>query len=161
MIITKGMGAILKKSLKGTGKKTKGYMDTDPNVRKGIAKGLREHRKSEFRKTYKKIMKKLGISYDGDFSKIISADLIKDVLKRYGGANFNYIKFFTKTRNFAEKVVASRAKGTTTRLRWSTDDYIANAIALIFTRNTIEQLREELALAKRFSRGPIKTLIPT
>tara|TARA_R100001594_G_scaffold9754_1_gene23613 strand:+ start:631 stop:855 length:225 start_codon:yes stop_codon:yes gene_type:complete len=56
-IITKGMGKILKGRLNP--KKTKGYMDTDPNVRKGIAKGLREHRKSEFRKTYKKIMKKL------------------------------------------------------------------------------------------------------
>ena len=47
-IITKGMGAILKGSLNP--KKTKGYMDTDPNVRKGIAKGLREHRKSDFYK---------------------------------------------------------------------------------------------------------------
>ena len=74
MIITKGMGAILKKSLKGTGKKTKGYMDKDPNVRKGIAKGLKEHRKSESYKIYKSTMKKLkenpDLSYlKGHFSK--------------------------------------------------------------------------------------------
>ena len=72
-IVTKGMGAIIK-SLKGTGKKTKGYMEKDPNVRKGIAKGLKEHRKSESHKTYKKIMKKLkenpDLSYlKGHFSK--------------------------------------------------------------------------------------------
>ena len=68
-IITKGMGAILKKSLKGTGKKTKGYMDKDPNVRKGIAKGLKEHRKSESYKTYKKIMKKLDKNPDLSYMK--------------------------------------------------------------------------------------------
>ena len=69
MIITKGMGAILKKSLKGTGKKTKGYMDKDPNVRKGIAKGLKEHRKSESHKIYKKIMKKLDKNPDLSYMK--------------------------------------------------------------------------------------------
>ena len=66
-IITKGMGKILKGRLNP--KKTKGYMDTDPNVRKGIAKGLREHRKSEFRKTYKKIMKKLKENPDLSYMK--------------------------------------------------------------------------------------------
>ena len=44
-IITKGMGAIIKKSLKGTGKKTKGYMEKDPNVRRGIAMGLKSMKK--------------------------------------------------------------------------------------------------------------------
>ena len=68
-IITKGMGAILKKSLKGTGKKTKGYMEKDPNVRKGIAKGLREHRKSDFHKRHKKIMKKLKENPDLSYMK--------------------------------------------------------------------------------------------
>ena len=33
---------------KGTGKKTKGYMDTDPNVRKGIAMGLKSMKKKGF-----------------------------------------------------------------------------------------------------------------
>ena len=47
-IITKGMGAIIKKSLKGTGKKTKGYMEKDPNVRKGIAMGLKSMKKKGF-----------------------------------------------------------------------------------------------------------------
>ena len=67
-IITKGMGAIIK-SLKGTGKKTKGYMEKDPNVRKGIAKGLREHRKSDFYKRHKKIMKKLKENPDLSYMK--------------------------------------------------------------------------------------------
>ena len=47
-IITKGMGAIIKKSLKGTGKKTKGYMEKDPNVRRGIAMGLKSMKKKGF-----------------------------------------------------------------------------------------------------------------
>jgi len=47
-IITKGMGAIIKKSLKGTGKKTKGYMEKDPNVRKGIDMGLKSMKKKKF-----------------------------------------------------------------------------------------------------------------
>jgi len=62
------------KVLKGTGKKIKGYMEKDPNVRKGIAKGIKEHRKSESHKIYKKIMKKLDKNPDlsylkGHFSK--------------------------------------------------------------------------------------------
>ena len=68
-IITKGMGAIIK-----GGKKVKGVMEKDPNVRKGIAKGLREHRKSESYKIFKKTMKKLDKNPDlsylkGHFSK--------------------------------------------------------------------------------------------
>ena len=47
-LITKGMGAIIKKSLKGTGKKTKGYMEKDPNVRRGIAMGLKSMKKKRF-----------------------------------------------------------------------------------------------------------------
>ena len=50
-LITKGMGAIIKggkKTLKGTGKKTKGYMEKDPNVRKGIAMGLKSMKKKGF-----------------------------------------------------------------------------------------------------------------
>jgi len=47
-IITKGMGAIIKKALKGTGKKTKGHMEKDPNVRKGIAMGLKSMKKKGF-----------------------------------------------------------------------------------------------------------------
>ena len=50
-------------------KKTKGYMDTDPNVRKGIAKGLREHRKSDFYKRHKKMMKKLKENPDLSYMK--------------------------------------------------------------------------------------------
>ena len=46
-IVTKGMGAIIK-SLKGTGKKTKGHMEKDPNVRKGIAMGLKSMKKKGF-----------------------------------------------------------------------------------------------------------------
>ena len=62
------------KILKGTGKKTKGIKEKDPNVRKGIAKGLKEHRKSESYKIYKSTMKKLkenpDLSYlKGHFSK--------------------------------------------------------------------------------------------
>ena len=62
------------KVLKGTGKKIKRYMEKDPNVRKGIAKGLKEHRKSESYKIYKSTMKKLkenpDLSYlKGHFSK--------------------------------------------------------------------------------------------
>ena len=45
--------------LKVTGKKIKGIKETDPAVRKGIAKGLKEHRKSDSYKGYKRIMKKL------------------------------------------------------------------------------------------------------
>ena len=66
-IITKGMGEILKGRLNP--KKTKGYMDTDPNVRKGIAKGLREHRKSDFYKRHKKMMKKLKENPDLSYMK--------------------------------------------------------------------------------------------
>ena len=66
-IITKGMGKILKGRLNP--KKTKGYMDTDPNVRKGIAKGLREHKKSKSYKTYKRIMKKLDKNPDLSYMK--------------------------------------------------------------------------------------------
>ena len=50
-IITKGMGAVIKggkKILKGTGKKTKGHMEKDPNVRKGIAMGLKSMKKKGF-----------------------------------------------------------------------------------------------------------------
>ena len=49
-IITKGMGAIIKggKKLKGTGKKTKGYMATDPHERKGIAMALKDMKKKKF-----------------------------------------------------------------------------------------------------------------
>ena len=47
-IITKGMGAIIKKSLKGTGKKTKGIKYKDPNVRRGIAMGLKSMKKKGF-----------------------------------------------------------------------------------------------------------------
>ena len=46
-LITKGMGAVIK-SLKGTGKKTKGHMEKDPNVRKGIAMGLKSMKKKGF-----------------------------------------------------------------------------------------------------------------
>ena len=56
-------------TLKGTGKKTKGYMEKDSNVRAGIAKGLKEHRKSESHKTYKKIMKKLDENPDLSYLK--------------------------------------------------------------------------------------------
>ena len=68
-LITKGMGAIIK-----GGKKIKGIKETDPNIRKGIAKGLKEHRKSESYKIYKSTMKKLkenpDLSYlKGHFSK--------------------------------------------------------------------------------------------
>ena len=35
-------------TLKGTGKKTKGYMEKDPNVRKGIAIGLKSMKKKGF-----------------------------------------------------------------------------------------------------------------
>ena len=51
------------------GKKTRGYMDKDPSVRKGIAKGLREHRKSESYKIYKKTMKKLKENPDLSYLK--------------------------------------------------------------------------------------------
>ena len=69
-LITRGMGAIIK----GGGKKIKGVKETDPVVRNGIAKGLKEHRKSESYKIYKKTMKKLkenpDLSYlKGHFSK--------------------------------------------------------------------------------------------
>ena len=47
-IITKGMGAIIKKSLKGTGKKTKGIKNTDPNFRKGAAQALKDMKKKGF-----------------------------------------------------------------------------------------------------------------
>ena len=58
-----------KKIISEAGKKIKGYMEKDPNVRKGIAKGLREHRKSEFHKTYKKIIKKLDKNPDLSYLK--------------------------------------------------------------------------------------------
>ena len=45
-IITKGMGAILKGRLNP--KKKKGYMDTDPNVRKGIAQAKKDMKKKGF-----------------------------------------------------------------------------------------------------------------
>jgi hypothetical protein len=35
-------------TLKGTGKKTRGYMEKDPNVRAGIAKGLKDMKKKGF-----------------------------------------------------------------------------------------------------------------
>ena len=35
-------------TLKGTGKKTKGYMEKDPNVRRGIAMGLKSMKKKGF-----------------------------------------------------------------------------------------------------------------
>ena len=68
-IITKGMGAIIR-----GGKKIKGIKEKDPNIRKGIAKGLREHRKSKSHKIFKETMKKLDkhpdLSYlKGHFSK--------------------------------------------------------------------------------------------
>ena len=63
-IITKGMGAIIK-----GGKKVKGVMEKDPVVRSGIAKGLREHRKSESYKIYKKTMKKLKKNPDLSYLK--------------------------------------------------------------------------------------------
>ena len=68
-IITKGMGAIIK-----GGKKIKGVMEKDPVVRSGIAKGLREHRKSKSHKIFKETMKKLDKNPDlsylkGHFSK--------------------------------------------------------------------------------------------
>ena len=49
-IITKGMGAIIKggKKLKGTGKKIKGNPEKDPNVRKGIAMGLKSMKDQGF-----------------------------------------------------------------------------------------------------------------
>ena len=40
-------------------KKIRGRMDKDPNIRKGIAKGLREHRKSKSHKMFKETMKKI------------------------------------------------------------------------------------------------------
>ena len=63
-IITKGMGAVIR-----SGKKIKGVKETDPNIRKAIAKGLKEHRKSEFYKTHKKIMKKLKANPDLSYMK--------------------------------------------------------------------------------------------
>ena len=66
-IITKGMGVIIKGG-KG-GKKIKGVKETDPNIRQGIAKGLREHRKSESYKIYKKTMKKLKENPDLSYMK--------------------------------------------------------------------------------------------
>ena len=67
-------GKEIVETLKGTGKKTKGYMATDPHERKGIAKGLKEHRKSKSHKIFKETMKKLDkhpdLSYlKGHFSK--------------------------------------------------------------------------------------------
>ena len=53
-LITKGMGAIIK-----GGKKIRGRMDKDPAIRKGIAKGLKEHRASESYKMHKKTMQKI------------------------------------------------------------------------------------------------------
>ena len=66
-IITKGMGAILKGRLNP--KKTKGYMDTDPNVRKGIAQALKDIKKKKFiGKKSKKIPHDLSY-LKGHFSK--------------------------------------------------------------------------------------------
>ena len=53
-LITKGMGAIIK-----GGKKIKGRIDKDPDIRDAIAKGLREHRASESYKMHKKTMQKI------------------------------------------------------------------------------------------------------
>ncbi len=64
-LITRGMGAIIK----GGGKKIKGVIEKDPNVRKAIAKGLKEHRKSESYKIYKKTMKKLKENPDLSYLK--------------------------------------------------------------------------------------------
>jgi len=64
-LITRGMGAIIK----GGGKKIKGIKETDPVVRSGIAKGLKEHRKSESYKIYKKTMKKLKENPDLSYLK--------------------------------------------------------------------------------------------
>ena len=64
-LITRGMGAIIK----GGGKKIKGIKETDSNVRKAIAKGLKEHRKSESYKIYKKTMKKLKENPDLSYLK--------------------------------------------------------------------------------------------
>ena len=64
-LITRGMGAIIK----GGGKKIKGIKETDSNVRKAIAKGLKEHRKSESYKIYKKTMKKLKKNPDLSYLK--------------------------------------------------------------------------------------------
>ena len=51
-IITKGMSPIIKKEfikkLKVTGKKTKGYMATDPHERKGIAQALKDMKEKGF-----------------------------------------------------------------------------------------------------------------
>ena len=61
-LLTTGMGVvknILTKGTKGTGKKIRGRMDKDPNIRKGIAKGLKEHRASESHKKYQKLIKKI------------------------------------------------------------------------------------------------------
>ena len=57
------------KILKGTGKKIKGIKEKDPNVRKGIAKGLKEHRKSDSYKGYKRTMKKLKQNPDLSYMK--------------------------------------------------------------------------------------------
>ena len=46
-LITKGMGAV-RATLKGTGKKTKGYMATDPHERKGAAMALKDMKKKKF-----------------------------------------------------------------------------------------------------------------
>ena len=64
-LITRGMGAIIK----GGGKKIKGIKETDSNVRKAIAKGLKEHRKSKSYKIYKKTMKKLKENPDLSYLK--------------------------------------------------------------------------------------------
>ena len=63
-LITKGMGAIIR-----GGKKIKGIKETDPVVRSGIAKGLKEHRKSKSYKIYKKTMKKLKENPDLSYLK--------------------------------------------------------------------------------------------
>ena len=67
-LITRGMGAIIKGGKKG-GKKIKGVKEKDPNVRKGIAKGLKEYRKSDFHKRHKKMMKKLKENPDLSYMK--------------------------------------------------------------------------------------------
>jgi hypothetical protein len=62
-------GQTIKTVLKGTGKKTKGVQEDNPVVRKAIAKGLKEHRKSDSYKGYKRTMKKLKQNPDLSYMK--------------------------------------------------------------------------------------------
>ena len=66
-IYKKGKEAV--QTLKGTGKKTKGVQEDNPVVRKAIAKGLKEHRKSDSYKGYKRTMKKLKQNPDLSYMK--------------------------------------------------------------------------------------------